>query len=73
MTNTAAALGLPLSPPLIQVVLPIGVSFYTFMAISYVVDVYHRRFDVASWTDVIAVPVVLPASGGGADRAARAN
>ena len=53
VTNTAAALGLPLSPPLIQVVLPIGVSFYTFMAISYVVDVYHRRFAIASWTDVI--------------------
>jgi alginate O-acetyltransferase complex protein AlgI len=69
-TNTAAALGLPFSPPLIQVVLPIGVSFYTFMAISYVVDVYHRTFDVASWTDVllylsffphlVAGPIVRP-------------
>ena len=43
VTNTATALGLPLAPPLIQVVLPVGVSFYTFMAISYVVDVYRRR------------------------------
>ena len=70
VTNTAAALGLPLSPPLIQVVLPIGVSFYTFMAISYVVDVYHRRFTLASWTDVtlylsffphlVAGPIVRP-------------
>ena len=70
MTNTAAALGLPLSPPLIQVVLPIGVSFYTFMAISYVVDVYHRRFPLASWIDVtlylsffphlVAGPIVRP-------------
>ncbi len=70
VTNTAAALGLPLSPPLIQVVLPIGVSFYTFMAISYVVDVYHRRFPLASWIDVtlylsffphlVAGPIVRP-------------
>jgi alginate O-acetyltransferase complex protein AlgI len=70
VTNSATALGLPLRPPLIQVVLPIGVSFYTFMAISYVVDVYHRTFEVASWTDVllylsffphlVAGPIVRP-------------
>ena len=57
-------------PPLIQVVLPIGVSFYTFMAISYVVDVYRRQFAVASWIDVflylsffphlVAGPIVRP-------------
>jgi alginate O-acetyltransferase complex protein AlgI len=70
VANTATALGMRVSPPLIQVVLPIGVSFYTFMAISYVVDVYHRRFEVASWTDVllylsffphlVAGPIVRP-------------
>jgi alginate O-acetyltransferase complex protein AlgI len=69
-TNAATALGLPFSPPLLQVVLPVGVSFYTFMAISYVVDVYRRDFDVASWTDVllylsffphlVAGPIVRP-------------
>ncbi len=70
VTNASAALGLRLSPPLIQVILPIGVSFYTFMAISYVVDVYHRKFAVSSWTDVtlylsffphlVAGPIVRP-------------
>ncbi len=70
VTNTAAALSLPFSPPLIQVILPIGVSFYTFMAISYVVDVYHGKFAVSSWTDVtlylsffphlVAGPIVRP-------------
>ncbi|HLB39152.1 MAG TPA: MBOAT family protein [Actinomycetota bacterium] len=70
VTNTASALGLPLHPPLIQVILPIGVSFYTFMAISYVVDVYHGKFPVSSWTDVtlylsffphlVAGPIVRP-------------
>ena len=48
VTNRLRALGLPPSPPLIQVVLPVGISFFTFMAISYVVDVYHRRFTLAS-------------------------
>ena len=34
-------LGSPL--PLMQIVLPIGISFFTFQAISYVVDVYRRE------------------------------
>ena len=69
-TNATSALGLGWTPPLIQVVLPVGISFYTFMAISYVVDVHRRRFDVASWTDVflylaffphlVAGPIVRP-------------
>jgi alginate O-acetyltransferase complex protein AlgI len=69
-SNAAAALGLGWTPPLIEVVLPVGVSFYTFMAISYVVDVHRRRFEVASWTDVflylaffphlVAGPIVRP-------------
>jgi alginate O-acetyltransferase complex protein AlgI len=69
-TNAATALGVPFSPPLLQVVLPVGVSFYTFMAISYVVDVYRRDTAVASWTDVllylsffphlVAGPIVRP-------------
>src|SRR5438132_1234334 len=32
-------LGLPASLPLLQVVLPLGISFFTFQAMSYVVDV----------------------------------
>jgi alginate O-acetyltransferase complex protein AlgI len=32
-----------LSPPLLGVVLPLGISFYTFETISYVVDVYRGR------------------------------
>jgi alginate O-acetyltransferase complex protein AlgI len=68
--NAASALGLGWTPPLIQVVLPVGISFYTFMAISYVVDVHRRRFEVASWPDVflylaffphlVAGPIVRP-------------
>jgi alginate O-acetyltransferase complex protein AlgI len=31
------------SPGAVDIVLPIGISFYTFMTISYVIDVYRRR------------------------------
>ena len=36
------SLGLGSPLPLVQIVLPIGISFYTFMTISYVIDVYRR-------------------------------
>src|SRR5438034_884079 len=50
VTNAATSLGLHVAPPLIQVVLPVGVSFYTFMAIAYVVDIYRGDFELAGWT-----------------------
>jgi alginate O-acetyltransferase complex protein AlgI len=37
------ALGASSSLPVLQVILPIGISFYTFEAINYTVDVYRRR------------------------------
>jgi alginate O-acetyltransferase complex protein AlgI len=38
-----AALGLQVSRPTLDIVLPIGISFYTFQTIGYVVDVYRRK------------------------------
>ena len=35
--------GLDISMPTLRVVLPIGISFYTFMTLSYVIDVYRRE------------------------------
>src|SRR5438132_5968394 len=37
------ALGAQASLPVLQVILPIGISFYTFEAINYTIDVYRRR------------------------------
>lgn len=34
--------------PLVDVILPIGISFYTFQTLSYTIDVYRRRIDPAS-------------------------
>src|SRR6202030_119620 len=38
--------------PLLAVTLPVGISFFTFMALSYVVDVYRRKIDLARPIDV---------------------
>jgi alginate O-acetyltransferase complex protein AlgI len=35
--------GLDLSPRLLRVILPVGISFYTFQALSYTIDVYRRH------------------------------
>jgi alginate O-acetyltransferase complex protein AlgI len=46
------ALGLGLPVPLLTIALPVGISFYTFQAISYVVDVHRRVISPASIIDV---------------------
>ncbi len=38
-------LGLHANLPLLQLVLPVGISFFTFQALSYVIDVYRRRIE----------------------------
>jgi alginate O-acetyltransferase complex protein AlgI len=38
-----AALGIPYQPPHSDIVLPVGISFYTFATMSYTLDVYLRR------------------------------
>jgi len=45
VTSVASGLdkvGLSLEPPLSQLVLPVGISFFTFQAMSYVIDTYRR-------------------------------
>src|SRR5258707_4649000 len=43
----ARMLGLQHELPFIEVLLPVGISFFTFHGISYITDVYRR--DVATW------------------------
>ncbi len=38
-----SGLGLKSSPFLLDVVLPVGISFYTFHGLSYVIDIYYKR------------------------------
>ncbi|HEY6259216.1 MAG TPA: MBOAT family O-acyltransferase, partial [Xanthobacteraceae bacterium] len=41
--NLMMSLGLPLDMAFLEVALPIAISFLTFHALSYIIDVYHRK------------------------------
>jgi alginate O-acetyltransferase complex protein AlgI len=43
LQEAAGACGLALALPVLQVMLPVGISFYTFEAINYTVDVYRGK------------------------------
>src|SRR4051794_5079109 len=40
VVNGFGKVGITVSPPLLQVILPIGISFFTFQAMSYMIDAY---------------------------------
>jgi D-alanyl-lipoteichoic acid acyltransferase DltB (MBOAT superfamily) len=70
VTNGLSNLGIHAGPPLIQVILPVGVSFFSFMAVSYIVDIQRGDTEPASWVDLflflsffphlVAGPIVRP-------------
>ena len=37
--------GIPLSPLTLSIVLPVGISFFTFQSLSYTIDVYYKRMN----------------------------
>jgi alginate O-acetyltransferase complex protein AlgI len=41
----AHLVGIEYAPPTWNIVLPIGISFYTFLTLSYTIDVYHRKIE----------------------------
>jgi alginate O-acetyltransferase complex protein AlgI len=41
--EVAATLGLTLDVPTVRIILPVGISFYTFQSMSYTIDVYRRQ------------------------------
>ncbi|MFO0809675.1 MAG: MBOAT family protein [Gemmataceae bacterium] len=43
LRESLAAAGISANLPLLSVILPVGISFYTFEAINYTVDVYRRK------------------------------
>ncbi|MBW2733629.1 MAG: MBOAT family protein [Deltaproteobacteria bacterium] len=64
-----AHLGVTLTPPQIDVLLPVGISFYTFQSMSYTIDIYRRKLDpeqtplpfvvfVAFFPQLVAGPIV---------------
>src|SRR5205814_5759651 len=49
-TGTNALLGLQWDPPLLKLVLPLGISFFTFEFIHYLVDIYRGDVPVHSFS-----------------------
>jgi len=68
--NMAAIVGYDLPLSLKAIVLPVGISFFTFMAISYVVDAYRGEFEpttlekfavyLSFFPHLVAGPIVRP-------------
>ncbi len=52
LDNVTHALGLGRAVPLLQVALPIAISFFTFMALSYVIDIYRKELEPARPLDL---------------------
>ncbi|RIL07088.1 acyltransferase [bacterium] len=52
--------GLASGLPYLDIVLPVGISFYTFQGISYVVDVYRRQVPAATLLDFAIYPAFFP-------------
>jgi D-alanyl-lipoteichoic acid acyltransferase DltB (MBOAT superfamily) len=67
-----SALGRPTTPFALEIALPIGISFYTFESLSYVIDVYRGMPAARSFLDfalflsffphLVAGPIVRPAA-----------
>ena len=70
-TNFLDNIGIGISPGIVSVTLPIGISFFTFQALSYVIDIYRRSFEPVPLLDfavyesffphVVAGPIVRAA------------
>ena len=55
------SVGLGLEPRLLQIVLPVGISFYTFQALSYSIDVYRGTMEpTRDWVDFFAFVAFFP-------------
>jgi D-alanyl-lipoteichoic acid acyltransferase DltB (MBOAT superfamily) len=70
LTSALDRAGVTIDPPLVQVVLPLGVSFFTFQAISHLIEVHRgvtragRLLEVATWLSffptIAAGPITRP-------------
>ncbi|UAK23921.1 MBOAT family O-acyltransferase [Sphingomonas nostoxanthinifaciens] len=58
--DVLGALGIQRDLPLMQVVLPVGISFFTFQGMSYLADVHARRLAPAALLDVTLLMSFFP-------------
>lgn len=43
LVAVASSFGMSLDAPTLEIILPLGISFYTFQSVSYTIDVYRKR------------------------------
>ena len=60
LANLLGAFGLARDVPLLTALLPVGISFFTFQAISYLVDVYRGKVAPASLLDLTLLMSFFP-------------
>jgi len=60
MDSLLRDLGLATQLPLIEVLIPVGISFFTFQAISYIVDIYRRTLRPGSLLDFAVYLAFFP-------------
>ncbi len=56
-----------------SIVLPVGISFFTFLAISYIIDIYRRELEPASLLEFAVYLSFFPHLVAGPDRARPAS
>lgn len=59
LSKLLATVGLPVGLPVLNIILPLGVSFYTFQTLSYVIDVYREDIKPAKRLDDFALFVAF--------------
>ena len=59
-TNMLGEIGVHVSPKILSVTLPVGVSFFTFQALSYVIDVYRREIKPVKLLDFAVYVCYFP-------------
>ncbi len=47
LATALGSMGMHVSMPVLQIILPPGISFYTFQALAYIVDVYFKKLEPA--------------------------
>jgi D-alanyl-lipoteichoic acid acyltransferase DltB (MBOAT superfamily) len=61
LASALAHVGLDYRPPQLDIVLPIGISFYTFHSLSYCLDVYRGKFaPTKNWRDYALYVAFVP-------------
>jgi alginate O-acetyltransferase complex protein AlgI len=60
LVNLAGSIGIDLPLPLLRITLPVGISFFTFQALSYVIDVYRGKQQPAPALDFAVYLAFFP-------------